>query len=116
MSQSSSSEFTSSLIDRTRHHFCNQKGTEQLLRRMLNSRSMIKKGTEGIFWARSTHGVTLVVGRKARPWKRTMENQMFTLPTERSQIGHWAYMLQTRPGVPRNGPGTTSLIGLGRAA
>jgi hypothetical protein len=28
----------------------------------------------------------------------TMENQMFTSPTERLQIGHWAYMVQTRPG------------------
>jgi hypothetical protein len=35
-------------------------------------------------------------------WKRgqwTMENQMFTAPTERLQIGHWAYMVQTRPGM-----------------
>jgi hypothetical protein len=30
----------------------------------------------------------------------TMENQMFTSPSETSQIGHWAYMLQTRPGMP----------------
>ena len=30
----------------------------------------------------------------------SMENQMFTLPGETLQIGHWAYMLQTHPGLP----------------
>ena len=36
--------------------------------------------------------------RKFGQW--TMENQMFTSPNETLQIGHWAYMLQTRPGMP----------------
>jgi hypothetical protein len=36
--------------------------------------------------------------RKFGQW--TMENQMFTSPSETLQIGHWAYMLQTRPGMP----------------
>ena len=36
--------------------------------------------------------------RKSGQW--TMENQMFTSPNETLQIGHWAYMLQTRPGRP----------------
>jgi hypothetical protein len=36
--------------------------------------------------------------RKFGQW--TMENQMFTAPSEKLQIGHWAYMLQTRPGMP----------------
>ena len=35
--------------------------------------------------------------RKFGQW--TMENQMFTAPNEKLQIGHWAYMLQTRPGM-----------------
>jgi hypothetical protein len=35
--------------------------------------------------------------RKFGQW--TMENQMFTSPSETLQIGHWAYMLQTRPGM-----------------
>ena len=39
-----------------------------------------------------------VMQRKFGQW--TMENQMFTSPTERLQIGHWAYMVQTRPGMP----------------
>jgi hypothetical protein len=39
-----------------------------------------------------------VMQRKFGQW--TMENQMFTAPTEKLQIGHWAYMLQTRPGMP----------------
>jgi len=30
----------------------------------------------------------------------TMENQMFTSPSETLQIGHWAYMMQTHPGLP----------------
>ena len=38
-----------------------------------------------------------VMQRKFGQW--TMENQMFTSPTEKLQIGHWAYMLQTRPGT-----------------
>lgn len=37
--------------------------------------------------------------RKYGQW--TMENQMFTSPSETLQIGHWAYMLQSRPGMPR---------------
>jgi hypothetical protein len=36
--------------------------------------------------------------RKHRQW--TMENQMFTSPSQTLQIGHWAYMLQTHPGLP----------------
>jgi hypothetical protein len=28
-----------------------------------------------------------------------MEKQMFTAPSETLQIGHWAYMVQTRPGM-----------------
>ena len=36
--------------------------------------------------------------RKRGQW--TMENQMFTSPTEQLQIGHWAYMVQTHPGLP----------------
>jgi len=35
--------------------------------------------------------------RKGGGW--TMENQMFTSPTSTLQIGHWAYMVQTRPGL-----------------
>ncbi len=35
--------------------------------------------------------------RKSGQW--TMENQMFTAPSETLQIGHWAYMVQTRPGM-----------------
>ena len=29
----------------------------------------------------------------------TMENQMFTNTSSGSQLGHWAYMVQTRPGM-----------------
>jgi hypothetical protein len=36
--------------------------------------------------------------RKRGQW--TMENQMFTAPNETLQIGHWAYMVQTQPGLP----------------
>jgi hypothetical protein len=36
--------------------------------------------------------------RKLGQW--TMENQMFTSPNQMLQIGHWAYMVQTRPGMP----------------
>ena len=36
--------------------------------------------------------------RKFGQW--TMENQMFTSPNETLQIGHWAYMVRTRPGMP----------------
>jgi hypothetical protein len=39
-----------------------------------------------------------VMQRKHGQW--TMENQMFTAPTETLQIGHWAYTVQTRPGKP----------------
>ena len=35
--------------------------------------------------------------RKLGQW--TMENQMFTSPVQTLQIGHWAYMVQTRPGM-----------------
>lgn len=35
--------------------------------------------------------------RKHGQW--TMENQMFTAPNETLQIGHWAYMVQTHPGL-----------------
>ncbi len=35
--------------------------------------------------------------RKYGQW--TMENQMFTSPSDTLQIGHWAYMLQTHPGM-----------------
>jgi hypothetical protein len=44
-----------------------------------------------------TNGYGTMV-RKYGQW--TMENQMFTSPTKILQIGHWAYMLQTRPGMP----------------
>lgn len=37
-----------------------------------------------------------VMARPAGQW--TMLNQMFTTPSSRTQIGHWAYMVQTRPG------------------
>jgi hypothetical protein len=36
--------------------------------------------------------------RKSGQW--TMENQMFTSPNETLRLGHWAYMVQTRPGMP----------------
>ena len=36
--------------------------------------------------------------RKFGHW--TMENQMFTSPGSSVQLGHWAYMLTTRPGRP----------------
>ena len=36
--------------------------------------------------------------RKFGRW--TMENQMFTAPSQTLQIGHWAYMVQTHPGLP----------------
>jgi hypothetical protein len=39
-----------------------------------------------------------VMQRKFGQW--TMENQMFTAPSSTFQIGHWAYMVQTRPGQP----------------
>jgi len=48
----------------------------------------------------SSPSVTLgygVMQRKAGGW--TMENQMFTSPDSSVQIGHWAYMVQTRPGL-----------------
>ncbi len=35
--------------------------------------------------------------RKHGQW--TMENQMFTSPSSALQIGHWAYMVRTRPGL-----------------
>jgi hypothetical protein len=44
-----------------------------------------------------TNGYGTMV-RKYGQW--TMENQMFTSPNETLQIGHWAYMVQTRPGMP----------------
>lgn len=36
--------------------------------------------------------------RKNGRW--SMENQMFSPPNQSLQIGHWAYMTQTRPGLP----------------
>ncbi len=36
--------------------------------------------------------------RKRGGW--TMENQMFTAVSQTLQLGHWAYMVQTRPGLP----------------
>lgn len=47
----------------------------------------------------STPSITQGIGRmrvKAGQW--TMENQMFTPSEDDVQIGHWAYMVQTRPG------------------
>lgn len=38
-----------------------------------------------------------VMTRKFGRW--TMENQMFTASTSGAQVGHWAYMLPTRPGM-----------------
>lgn len=35
--------------------------------------------------------------RKHGQW--TMENQMFTWPDQTLQLGHWAYMVQTHPGL-----------------
>ncbi|WP_165247871.1 hypothetical protein [Paludisphaera soli] len=35
--------------------------------------------------------------RKHGQW--TMENQMFTPTSSGAQVGHWAYMVQTRPGM-----------------
>lgn len=35
--------------------------------------------------------------RKLGQW--TMENQMFTSPGSTVQVGHWAYMMQTHPGL-----------------
>lgn len=49
-------------------------------------------------------------GLKSRPKGRwSMENQMFTSMSQSLQIGHWAYMTQTRPGVFESvrRPGTT---------
>jgi hypothetical protein len=37
-----------------------------------------------------------VMTRKAGGW--TMENQMFSITSD-AQVGHWAYMVQTRPGM-----------------
>lgn len=44
-----------------------------------------------------TEGFGMMVRRNGR-W--SMENQMFTSPSQSLQIGHWAYMTQTRPGLP----------------
>lgn len=49
----------------------------------------------------SSPSVTQGYGRmrlKRGQW--SMENQMFSPPTESFQVGHWAYMMQTRPGRP----------------
>jgi hypothetical protein len=57
----------------------------------------------------SSPSVTQGYGRMRRHRGRwSMENQMFTSPTETLQIGHWAYMMQTRPGRPswRSLPGS----------
>jgi hypothetical protein len=46
---------------------------------------------------------TITEGFGRMRWKFgqwTMENQMFTAPSETLQIGHWAYMVRTRPGKP----------------
>ncbi len=43
-----------------------------------------------------TQGIGTMV-RKGRQW--TMENQMFSGSSSSIQIGHWAYMVQTRPGT-----------------
>jgi hypothetical protein len=49
----------------------------------------------------SSPAVTQGIGRMTKRFGQwTMENQMFTSPTETLQIGHWAYMVQTRPGMP----------------
>ncbi|WZO99246.1 hypothetical protein EP7_000845 [Isosphaeraceae bacterium EP7] len=37
------------------------------------------------------------MNRQRGQW--TMENQMFTTTSSGTQIGHWAYMVQTRPGM-----------------
>jgi hypothetical protein len=54
------------------------------------------------FTANTSSGTTVTSGfgvmqRKFGQW--TMENQMFT-PGGTIQIGHWAYMVQTHPGLP----------------
>jgi hypothetical protein len=49
----------------------------------------------------SSPSITQGIGKMTRRFGQwTMENQMFTSPTEKLQIGHWAYMVQTRPGMP----------------
>ncbi|MDR3623462.1 MAG: hypothetical protein P4L85_29285 [Paludisphaera borealis] len=49
----------------------------------------------------SSPSVTQGFGKMTKRFGQwTMENQMFTSPTEKLQIGHWAYMVQTRPGMP----------------
>lgn len=45
----------------------------------------------------ATEGIGQMV-RKHGQW--TMENQMFTPSGSPVQVGHWAYMIQTRPGRP----------------
>ena len=49
----------------------------------------------------SSPAVTQGIGKMTKRFGQwTMENQMFTSPTETLQIGHWAYMVRTRPGTP----------------
>ena len=45
--------------------------------------------------------VTEGFGQMRRKFGRwTMENQMFTSPGGTAQLGHWAYMVPTHPGLP----------------
>lgn len=63
--------------------------------------------------ASSSPAVTQGIGKMSkRLGQWTMENQMFTSPNETLQIGHWAYMVQTRPGMPS----WRSLPGVGESA
>ncbi len=49
----------------------------------------------------SSPSLTEGFGKMRRHFGRwSMENQMFTSPDQTLQIGHWAYMMQTRPGQP----------------
>jgi hypothetical protein len=48
----------------------------------------------------SSDTVVTGYGQMTRKWGGwTMENQMFTQSSSGSQIGHWAHMVQTRPGM-----------------
>ncbi|MDG3006527.1 hypothetical protein [Paludisphaera mucosa] len=48
----------------------------------------------------SSTGVVQGYGEMTRQHGQwTMENQMFTTTSSGTQIGHWAYMVQTRPGM-----------------
>lgn len=49
----------------------------------------------------SSPSITEGIGQMQRRYGEwTMENQMFTSPGQSLQIGHWAYMLRTHPGLP----------------